>query len=81
MDYRENPNPKLPADPGFLRNRATATGYLFWDTINGTLELPRKTAEILRARTSATKAFLPNRRNISGNSILPTVHCKEGKFS
>jgi len=50
------------------------TGSLLWDTINGTLELPRKTAEILRTCSSARKAFLPNRRSISGNNILPTVH-------
>jgi len=81
MDYKEKPNLKLSADPGFLWDGATATGSLLWDTINGTFQLPRKTAEILRTRTSATKAFLPNRRNISGNNILPTVHYKEGKFS
>jgi len=81
MDYKEKRNLKPLADQGFLWDGAAATGSLLWDTINGTLELPRKTAEILRTRTSPTKGFLPNRRNISGNNILPAVHCKEGKFS
>jgi hypothetical protein len=58
MHYRE----KLPADPGFLSDRATATGALLWDTINGTRELPRKTAEILRTPTPVTKAFLLNQK-------------------
>jgi hypothetical protein len=81
MDCKEKLNLKLPAHPGFLWDRATATGALFWDTINGTLEIHRKTVKILQTRTSATKAFLPNRKNISGNNILPTVHHKEEKFS
>lgn len=80
MDYREKPNLKLPADPGVLWDTATASGVLFWDTINGKPELPHKFAEILRTGTPATKAFLPNWKSISGNNILLTVRYKEGKF-
>jgi len=38
MDCTEKPNLKLPADPGFLWDRATATDVLLWDTINGNLK-------------------------------------------
>jgi hypothetical protein len=58
VNDREERTLKLQANPGFLCVKVTATCALFWDTINGTSALRRKSAEILKKHTFAKKAFL-----------------------